>query len=315
MRWWVAALVVGCGRIDFAAQPDALGDTMLTLCPADYLPVAGSGQLGTQDFCVMQAEARAWRDTNGNGSLETTELDDDGCETVACDVAWTSPGYLPVSPLPALADSWRNLSAVVAQASCRALGARFDLMSNREWMTIARGAELIGSNWSGGAPGSGRLAEGNTDGTPGVFAIMDPADPYTGTANDTSQLPDVGWEQRRVLEYAPGRVIWDLSGDVQEWIDWTTGDPLDGVPFPCSDGQLPGYSCTGIVADDFQSTTGTYDSSIGAGLVVGGNGNAVRRGGQSGDRTLGNAGMYGFNTNRDRTDSFSRTGFRCVFRP
>lgn len=316
MRWALALLVAGCGRIDFDSMSDASSaDVIAVDCPTDYLPVMGSPQLGTQSFCAMQTEARAWRDTNGNGLLDTTELDDDGCETTLCDVNWTSPGYLPVSPLPGLADPWRSVSQVVAQAGCRALGARFDLMSNREWMTIARSAELISSNWSGGSPGSGRLVEGHTDGTPDYQSVADPADPYTGTGNDASQLPDVGWEQRRTIEYAPGLVIWDLTGHLQEWVDWTTGDALDGVPSPCTTGQLPGYACPGLVAEDFQSTTGTYDSLMGAGRVIGGAGNAVRRGGQNGDRTMGFAGIYAFNTNRDRTEIFGGTGFRCVFRP
>ncbi len=316
MREWLV-LVAGCGRVGFDAVTDAQpGDTLAVQCPADYLPVLGSTQLGTSDFCVMQTEARAWRDTNMNGSFETTELDDDGCETPACDVEWTSPGYLPVNPLPVLADPWRNVSQVVAQTACRGLGAGYDLISNREWMTIARGAELIGRNWSGGASGSGRLVEGHTDGSSVFEPISDPSDPYTGTGNDASQLPDVGWEQRRTLEYAPGLVIWDLPGHVQEWVDWTTGGPLDGVPSPCTmTGELPGYTCAGLVADDFQSTTGTYGTAQGAGLVVGGSGNAVRRGGQYSDRPLGNAGIYGFNTNRNRIDVFPATGFRCVYRP
>jgi hypothetical protein len=318
VRCWLVLLVTSCGRIDFDARPDALtlADTPPAVqCPAGYLPVLGISQLGTQDFCVMQTEARAWRDTNTNGIFETTELDDDGCDTLACNVDWTSPGYLPVSPLPVLADPWRSVSAAVAKNACRALGPQFDLMSNREWITIARSAELIGANWSGGAPGSGRLVEGHTESSSTVEPIVDPADPYTGTGNDASQLPDLGWEQRRTLVIAPGVEIWDLPGHVQEWVDWTAGGPLDGVPSPCMNGQLPGYSCPGLVDDDFQSTTGTYDSSQGAGLVIGGAGNAVRRGGQISDRTLGLAGIYAFNTNRTQTDVFPATGFRCVFRP
>jgi hypothetical protein len=144
VRCWLVLLVTSCGRIDFDARPDALtlADTPPAVqCPAGYLPVLGISQLGTQDFCVMQTEARAWRDTNTNGIFETTELDDDGCDTLACNVDWTSPGYLPVSPLPVLADPWRSVSAAVAKNACRALGPQFDLMSNREWITIARSAE------------------------------------------------------------------------------------------------------------------------------------------------------------------------------
>lgn len=313
MRWWLVGLIAGCGRFGFVehdAGTDAAPDI---LCPADFVPVPGNVLLGTADFCVMRTEARAWRDTNGNGTLEVTELDDDGCDTVACDVDWTSPGYLPVSRLPVLAQPWRNVSEGVAQAACRALGPGYDLLANREWMTIARSAELIGANWSAGSPGDGRLVEGNTDGT-GSSQITDPGNGYSDTGNDAAQPPD-GWAQRRTLVIAGGRELWDVPGGLQEWVDWTLGGALDGPPTGCTTGELPGYGCAGIVDEDFQSSTGTYDSTVGAGQVIGGNGGAARRGGQHGDLALKIAGIYAVNMNRTPVSTFTATGFRCAYRP
>ena len=66
--------------------------------------------------------------------------------------------------------------------------------------------------------------------------------------------------------------------------------------------------------DDFQSSTGTYDSTLGVGSIIGGNGNATRRGGQGADLDLGIAGIYGLNMNRDQVDTFPGTSFRCVYR-
>jgi hypothetical protein len=67
--------------------------------------------------------------------------------------------------------------------------------------------------------------------------------------------------------------------------------------------------------DDFQSSTGTYDSANRVGYLIGGSGTAVRRGGQDTDFDQPNPGIYGINFNRNITgDRFPSTGFRCVMR-
>lgn len=150
---------------------------------------------------------------------------------------------------------------------------------------------------------------------PGNLAVSDAADPYSDTGEDAAEAPGQGWEQRRTIELSSGELIWDMPGNVQEWSDWTTGGDLDGPSTPCTGAELPAFSCAGIAADDFNSTTGTYDSSHGVGTVIGGSGDVTRRGGQSGDFGDGYAGIYGLNMNRFTTMVFPKTGFRCVWRP
>lgn len=280
-RLVVALLAAGCGRVEFTPIPTSDGVVGPPIdCPADYVAVFGNAALGTPAFCVMAVEARQ-----------------------VLGEARTPPGMLP----------WVDVTATAAAAACAALGPSYALLANREWMTIARDAELVAANWSSGTPGTGRIVEGNTDDT-SATAISDPGDPYSDTGNSATDPPGAGWEQRRTLVLSTGAVVWDLPGNNQEWIDWTLGAPLDGAP-PCSGGELPVLACAGYAPEDFQSSTGTYDSTVGVGRVLGGAGDAARRGGQSSDRDQGIAGIYALNMNRFVDQTFPATGFRCAFHP
>jgi hypothetical protein len=289
-----SAALAGCGRVDFAEES----------CPPGYVVVAGNAALGTDDLCVMQFEAKA-RD------IATGTIVDAGCNA-ACEpdgLTGVTAASVPEG------QPWRYMNAMAARDACRALGPAFDLISNPEWMTIARDAERIGANWSGGAPGAGRIVEGLTDDAPAIIAASagDGRDPYLDTNNSAADAPGSGWEQRRTVVLSTGGVVWDLAGNVQEWIDWRPGGALDPAP-PCGGGELPVVACAGYADDDFNSLAGTYDTTTGVGLVIGGTGNAVRRGGQNGDRPPGYAGIYALNMNRNVGDSFPATGFRCVMR-
>ncbi|HEY5921601.1 MAG TPA: hypothetical protein VIV11_08015 [Kofleriaceae bacterium] len=322
--WRGLALVVvtaGCGRISFDPRFDATAtdaiDASAFACPFGFVPITGNFALGTKDFCAMRFEAKAWVDTDGDLAVDPSEVDADGCDDACavcddtCLVSWQI-GERTAVAVPA-GVPWRNATQLHALGMCRELGAGYDLMANREWMTIARDAELVGANWSGGAPGVGRVVEGNTDVTDTVFAVSDPTNSYSDTGNSAADPADTGWEQRRTLELSNGSVIWDVPGNMQEWIDWTLGDPLDGPP-SCTDGELPAISCPGLAYDDFNSTTGTYDRTTGVGYLIGGMGDALRRGGQTTDRQFGIAGIYALNMNRFTTQTFPATGFRCVYR-
>jgi hypothetical protein len=313
----VVVVLAGCGRLGFGADLDArpgegdagggddapVPDAPEGVCPPGYVFVGGAAALGTTDFCVMTFEAKA-------EDLATGEI-----AVTGCDSACAPNGLVATHKAAAVPEGepWVRLDTVNARAMCQAHGTGFDLMSNREWMTIARDAEAVGANWSGGAAGRGMVVQGHTDGS-GGGAVTDPGDPYSDTGNSAADPPGAGWEQRRTIVLGNGTWIWDMPGNVQEWIDWTLGDPLDGAPTPCSNAELPAFACTGIVADDFDSSTGTYDSSNGVGTVIGGDGDATRRGGQRGDLSLGIAGIYALNMNRFTDDTFPATGFRCVFR-
>ncbi|HUS30980.1 MAG TPA: hypothetical protein VMZ53_20865 [Kofleriaceae bacterium] len=296
-RVWLALAVTGC-KLHFDDSHDAA--TTERPCPDDFIFVTGNPALGTSDFCAMKFEAKA-RD------LGTQQIVANGCNAT-CDPDWGSTGYGAASASEGA--PFRSVNALDAQRMCRELGTGYDLMANREWMTIARQAEANPANWQSGTPGTGRIAQGNTNGsTPGQLACTDESDPYNGTGDDAM----TAWDQRRIEVLANGEVIWDFAGNVQEWIDFTLAGPYDPPP-SCSSSELPTVSCAGLSRDDFQSTAGTLDSTNGVGKLIGGSGNALRRGGQTGDFAGDFAGIYALNMNRFTNDTFPATGFRCVLR-
>ena len=299
-----------------AGPPDA-GPPPGPSCPSGYILVPGDSTLGSVAFCVMQFEARAWLDANGDGAVDVPELQAEGCDE-SCTSGWGDATHTPVPSHQAR--PWRSIDADAASERCRSLGPDYDLMSNLEAMTIARAAEAEPSNWMGGVVGAGGMYEGNTDGPASYAAYGDPADPYDSTGNAPDDPVGAGREQRRTQLLPGGAVIYDFAGNVQEWADADpTAAGFDLVPFTCPGGAHDfaelATVCPAIPEASYAPATGVYDRSDGVGAWLGGAGGALRRGGQAGDGPAGLAGVFAFNINRDASFSAGGTGFRCVFRP
>jgi phosphatidylserine/phosphatidylglycerophosphate/cardiolipin synthase-like enzyme len=96
--------------------------------------------------------------------------------------------------------------------ACESIGGH--LITNDEWMTLARNIEMVPENWSSGVIGSGYIYSGHNDRDPAraLEASIDDTDSYYGTNNTTGN-------QRRTLTLTNGQIIWDLPGNVWEWTD------------------------------------------------------------------------------------------------
>ena len=102
-------------------------------CPTGFVEVPGDGTFSTNDFCVMQYEAKE----NGGAVSEPT------------------------------GQPWVNISLSEARTACSNLGSDYHLMTNAEWMSMARNLEQRTGNWYGGM-GSGFLYIGHSDEAPNV---------------------------------------------------------------------------------------------------------------------------------------------------
>jgi formylglycine-generating enzyme required for sulfatase activity len=103
---------------------------------------------------------------------------------------------------------WVSINLTQAQSYCKAIGAH--LINNAEWMAIARDAESVSSNWNGSV-----MYRGHTDNVPASALASDGIDSYYGTGQSYPS------EQRRTLTLSNGRTIWDIAGNVWEWVDYT----------------------------------------------------------------------------------------------
>ena len=251
------------------------------ICPSGYVKVPGSTYLGVGAFCVMQFEAR-----KEAGTGPASSLTDDADE----------------SP-------WTSISQENAQAECSNLGSsHYDLISNREWLTIAHSIESTPSNWSGNAVGSGMIPRGNSNGT-GVLAITDGLEQPVGS----------GWEQKRTHTLFNGSVIWDLAGNVWEWVDWDMEAGLQLGPKTCTNStnyvELTAISCTELeaISINYLPLTTGLSSTHGIGKFSGGPNGGALRGGDSGSGV--DAGIFMLDLYNPPTGiARSNFGFRCVYR-
>ncbi len=165
------------------------------VCPEGYVAIRARPDVGTQhDFCVMRFHARS----------DTREPRRDRAR-------------LGTDPKGRAATNFMHHHA---QKACRNLGPGYALISNPEWMTIARDLELQPENWSGGDVGVGVFVRGHTDDSPRhALNIENLNEPYDQTGNSAADLPGQGWEQRRTFVLSSGEVLWDFSGNYWHWVD------------------------------------------------------------------------------------------------
>jgi len=259
-------------------------------CPTGFVPVTGNATLGTSDFCVMQYEAK---NSGGNAVSQATG-----------------------SP-------WVSISATTAQSTCEAMteggfSGTFTLISNPEWMTIARDLEGVTTNWSSGTVGTGDLARGWSAATADDGFVNSAVATSTGASclynTAANTCGSTGTHKlRRTHQLSNGSEVWDFAGNVWEWVDWSTtagftSGPTDGT---ASWQELTSLSGS-VTANDLQASGG-YTSTQQAGRWYGGSGGAALRGGYWSSGTY--AGAFALNLGVAPTNTSTNVGFRCVYRP
>lgn len=257
---------------------------------------ADAGGMGLSDFYVMKYEAKAWNDGNTNSTIDSGEIDTDG-RSVA--IGTHKPVSVPEN------QPWREINANNSATECESIGSNYHLISNSEWIAIARDIENVDSNWTGGVTGAGCLFRGNSaETTCGYDSVTDP-DSGTGRNPRAKHLLSNGQE------------IFDFSGNVAEWTDWdstTVGFQLGPTTCPLIGyEELPDVNCVALASAEYDTANGTYDSTQGVGSFFAGSGGAALRGHSWISSTR--AGIFSLALSYSPTYSSNGTGFRCVYRP
>jgi len=292
---------------DYSIRVPALGGKGYYIQEAKYPKVQDiqktcePGWIPIGNRCVMQYEAKA-KVKNGT-ALIACDTTNNICSPNTHE-AVSAPGVIP----------WTYITQDDAIKACQNIGAH--LMTNAEWMAIARNIEKVDENWHSGVLKQGKTGED-------ISYIS-----YGGSGLDT------GNPTLATLKLTNGQEIYHFSGNVAEWVD----DKIDcisayncpGLPGATSLNPqfLPAYydfnsdsinddwgkyvtmSIIGPIDKNYTSTKGIgkicfSPASMGSSLS-----HRLTRGGNLDDGE--NAGIYNFNLNNEDSKSDNFTGFRCV---
>ena len=182
-------------------------------CNPGYVLVPGDAALGSRssDFCLSKYEMKAVLDA------DSSPVDGKALGVAA---ASTHTPQSRAQDLP-----WGAMNLATSISECASLGSEYHLVTNAEWMTVARNIESVPSNWSGGAIGNGHLNTGHSDGWANagqdfLAASTDDNDACFGTNNPNCLNPlDNDYWQKRTHTLSNGEIIWDLAGNMNSWVD------------------------------------------------------------------------------------------------
>jgi flagellin-like protein len=299
-------------------------------CPTGFVPVPGNHLYGTVGnkggFCVAKYEMKVDQNGDGLGDANTAcQYSSYGTwDNAKATCGYTLSGRTIVSS--ASGYPLVDINQTDSQLACTSIGGH--LITNEEWMTIARNIEIVSSNWSSSIVGTGYIYSGHNDGTPNAALAAD-----TNDSNGyylTGQI--IGDNQRRTLTLTNGQVIWDLAGNVYDWVG-TTISSDDLSPAYDDDENLGNdgeYSTYFLTADNNFGSIGykgnfllnsDYNSDNGIGRTWGCTTNcngeeytiAFLRGGVwDYVTTAGVLFLYAYNS---PSTTYSYIGFRCVVVP
>ena len=177
-------------------------------CPANFVGVPSLTGYTTNSFCVMKYEAK------NAGAATTGDATDD----------------TPVSQ--AAGTPWANINRDDSITECTDIDSngKYDLITNDEWQSIARNIELVGSNWKNGTVGdAGGLSTGHSDQDPATIleANSDDNNACHGTGQTCSSSTWNG--QRRTHTLSNGEVVWDIAGNLEEWVKDNNTVPYSSI--------------------------------------------------------------------------------------
>lgn len=231
-------------------------------------------------------------------------------------VPTSQPGTVP----------WVSISQISARTACSGLGPGYHLITNPEWMTIAANIANGASNWSGDVVGGGTLSRGHSDNSPPNACSADANDANAWVEGDCTGKAQgtMLFNQRRTQYLSTGAVIWDMGGNVWQWVDynnasdkptpatlaWHEFTAITGTATTPKSHLVPLNSAQSWWDDTWNSTQnigriypGTNDGTSGA----------LLRGASWGDGT--NVGLFAAGLGSAPSGTRTNLGLRCAWQP
>lgn len=291
----------------------------------EWIKIPGNTLYGTSDFCVMKYEAK-W---NGSGTINDSANGFCGNNnyyniSTGCPIDGSIGIVSQASSKPLT-----QINQFAAIELCKTLGHKYHLITNNEWMTIARDAEIQDSNWDSGTKYSSSMMRGHSDNEPATsLSVSDANNPYDQTGQSSPSI------ERRTLNISNGEVIWDIGGNVREWtsdiIDCSEGYSCINMPYDSSPDseliELTAITSFGSLSENLlKPFNTTLTASSGIGKLYTDNDlsypndatwntiHAFLRGGYWGADT--DAGAFALYLNSGPSGSGSGLGFRCTYTP
>jgi len=186
------------------------------IAPTGWVAVPGNATYSTDEFLAMKYEAKY--DANGDGDGDTPAEADAASACIEATGCTASSGlgldYSDITSFDtAKVVSTANGAPIVHITQPQAITActgDYHLITNAEWMTIARNAEAQTSNWADGVVGSTVAASGGM--FRGNVGNLDSVG-YNGTDPDTALAVTL----KAKFTLSNGTEIWDMSGNVWNW--------------------------------------------------------------------------------------------------
>ena len=146
------------------------------VAPAGWVAVPGDSTYSTTEFLAMKYEAKCAATSDLTTGLTAP---DSGYHTysdsgTACTAANSKAVVSVASGYPIANVSQTN--AITRCSTVSINGSATHLITNNEWMTVARNAEAQAGNWSLGAVGSGYLFAGHNDNAPALAVVASTTD-------------------------------------------------------------------------------------------------------------------------------------------
>jgi formylglycine-generating enzyme required for sulfatase activity len=259
----------------------------LNLTGGAWVYVAKNVSVGQdQDFCLMKYEAKRDEDQ-------------------------TTPRSIPEGK------PWAKINFDDAVAVCQKLGIGYSLTSNAMWQTVAREAEMNDVNWgtNGGRNHYASILNfGNAIiGRPFASSQTDRYGCFGSIGQrETNAASGCDWDAyKRTHLLADGSVIWDLAGNVAEWVD--VKKPLEIKT------SIHKYSRTLLIDEekrnfgpvgDYKNKRGPHQGGLGY-IIMKKEHNALSRGGFSGFGD-GQTGIFTA-ISQDKDEELKSLGFRCAY--